>query len=170
MPANTYRKLRIEIFPFAQVFRPGDRLRITLDAPGGARPLWAFDTLDNGQQVTVANDARHPSLAGADRRTGVGTVVPAGLRLAAVAAVPDVHRLTTGRRYPGDAPRAKIRGFIGHGPSGPRRTEVELARAGVVPTRRPAQVKKYPWPVLVRWSTDRSRYDFPNIWGGVANG
>jgi hypothetical protein len=61
MPANTYRKLRIEIFPFAQVFRPGDRLRITLDAPGGARPLWAFDTLDNGQQVTVANDARHPS-------------------------------------------------------------------------------------------------------------
>ena len=62
MPANQYRKLRIEIFPFAQVFRPGDRLRITLDAPGGARPLWAFDTLDNGQRVTVANDAQHPSL------------------------------------------------------------------------------------------------------------
>jgi uncharacterized protein len=61
MPAGQYRKLRIEIFPFAQVFRPGDRLRITLDAPGGARPLWAFDTLDTGQQVTVANDARHPS-------------------------------------------------------------------------------------------------------------
>jgi len=61
MPADHYRKLRIEIFPFAQVFRPGDRLRITLDAPGGARPLWAFDTLDTGQQVTVANDARHPS-------------------------------------------------------------------------------------------------------------
>jgi len=62
MPHNRYRKLRIEIFPFAQPFRPGDRLRVTLDAPGGARPLWAFDTLDDGQRVTVANDRHHRSV------------------------------------------------------------------------------------------------------------
>jgi putative CocE/NonD family hydrolase len=61
MPRATYQKLRIEIPAFAQPFRVGDRLRITLDAPGGAKPLWAFDTLDHGQRVTVATDRRHPS-------------------------------------------------------------------------------------------------------------
>ncbi len=62
MPKNRYRLLRLEIFPFAQPFRQGDRIRITLDAPGNARPSWAFDTLDHGQKVTVATDARHRSL------------------------------------------------------------------------------------------------------------
>ena len=61
MPKGKYRLLRIEILPFAQPFRPGDRLRITLDPPGGARPLWAFDTLDHGQRVTIATDQRHRS-------------------------------------------------------------------------------------------------------------
>jgi predicted acyl esterase len=61
MPKGKYRRLRIEILPFAQAFRPGDRLRITLDPPGGSRPLWAFDTLDHGQRVTIATDKRHRS-------------------------------------------------------------------------------------------------------------
>ncbi len=62
MPLGSYQKLRLEIFPFAQPFRKGDRIRITLDAPGNARPSWAFDTLDRGQKVTVATDKRHQSL------------------------------------------------------------------------------------------------------------
>ena len=62
MPKNTYQKLRLEIFPFAQPFRKGDRIRITLDAPGNARPSWAFETLDHGQKVTVATDREHRSL------------------------------------------------------------------------------------------------------------
>jgi predicted acyl esterase len=61
MPTGRYRLLRIEILPFAQPFRPGDRLRVTIDPPGGARPLWAFDTLDHGQRVTIATDKRHRS-------------------------------------------------------------------------------------------------------------
>ncbi len=61
MPHGKYRLLRIEIMPFAQPFRAGDRLRITLDAPGGAKPLWAFKTLDHGQRVTIATDRKHPS-------------------------------------------------------------------------------------------------------------
>jgi predicted acyl esterase len=61
MPKGKYRLLRIEIPAFAQPFRKGDRLRITLDAPGGAKPLWAFRTLDHGQRVTVAAGGRHPS-------------------------------------------------------------------------------------------------------------
>jgi putative CocE/NonD family hydrolase len=61
MPRNRYQRLRIEIPAFAQPFRKGDRLRITLDAPGGAKPLWAFRTLDRGQRVTVGAGGRHAS-------------------------------------------------------------------------------------------------------------
>src|SRR3954453_11190428 len=61
MPAGKYRLLRIEIPAFAQPFRKGDRLRITLDAPGGAKPLWAFRTLDHGQHVTVGTGGQHSS-------------------------------------------------------------------------------------------------------------
>jgi uncharacterized protein len=61
MPTGQFRKLRLEIMPFAQPFRAGDRLRVTLDAPGGAKPLWAFKTIDDGQKVTIATDRRHQS-------------------------------------------------------------------------------------------------------------
>jgi predicted acyl esterase len=61
MPRKRYRLLRIEIPAFAQPFRRGDRLRITIDAPGGAKPLWAFRTIDHGQRVWVGADRRHPS-------------------------------------------------------------------------------------------------------------
>jgi putative CocE/NonD family hydrolase len=61
MPIGRYQLLRIEIPPFAQPFRAGDRIRVTLDAPGGAKPLWAFQTVDHGQRVTVATDRHHPS-------------------------------------------------------------------------------------------------------------
>ncbi len=55
------RKVRVELFPFAQPFRAGSRIRITVDAPGGARPLWAFDTIAHGERVTIATDKQHRS-------------------------------------------------------------------------------------------------------------
>jgi hypothetical protein len=61
MPRGRYQRLRIEIPAFAQPFRRGERLRITLDAPGGAKPLWAFRTLDHGQRVTVGTGRWHRS-------------------------------------------------------------------------------------------------------------
>ncbi|WP_296603336.1 CocE/NonD family hydrolase [Nocardioides sp.] len=57
LPASRYTKVRVELFPFAQAFRAGSRLRLTVDAPGGARPLWAFDTIAHGERVFVAADA-----------------------------------------------------------------------------------------------------------------
>ena len=55
LPADQWRKVRVEIFPFAHPFRPGSRIRLTVDAPGGARPLWAFaNTIDDGQQVSIS--------------------------------------------------------------------------------------------------------------------
>ncbi len=40
-PNHTYA-LRIPIDPIAFTFRAGDRIRVTIEAPGGDRPSWAF--------------------------------------------------------------------------------------------------------------------------------
>jgi predicted acyl esterase len=61
LPAGELTPVRIELFPFAHPFRAGSRLRLTIDAPGGNRPVWQFDTIDNGETVTIAYDAQHPS-------------------------------------------------------------------------------------------------------------
>jgi predicted acyl esterase len=61
LSSRRFRQLRIELFPFAQPFRAGSRLRVTVDAPGGARPLWAFDTIDHNELVEIATDAGHRS-------------------------------------------------------------------------------------------------------------
>ena len=54
---------RVPIFPFAHQFRAGSRIRITIQAPGGDRPEWAFATdVTNGQVVNrIAHDHAHPS-------------------------------------------------------------------------------------------------------------
>ena len=62
LPAGRYTQVRLELFPFAQAFRAGSRLRLTIDAPGGARPLWAFDTtIAHGEKVAIAADSKHRS-------------------------------------------------------------------------------------------------------------
>lgn len=54
---------RVALFPFAHQFRAGSRIRITIQAPGGDRPEWKFDTPATGGQVVnrIARDAVHPS-------------------------------------------------------------------------------------------------------------
>lgn len=77
LPAGEFSPVRIEIFPFAYVFRTGSRIRITVNAPGDSRPVWAFDTVTDPYTVTIAHDADHPSklvlpvVAGVDAPTGV---------------------------------------------------------------------------------------------------
>ena len=61
LPQRGFAQVRVELFPFAHVFRPGSRIRITVDAPGNSRPLWDFDTIAHGERVLVAADADHPS-------------------------------------------------------------------------------------------------------------
>lgn len=64
MPAGRWTQVRVELFPFGHAFRAGSRVRITLDAPGGDRPLWDFDqTVDHGQRVDVAAGAARLSRA-----------------------------------------------------------------------------------------------------------
>jgi predicted acyl esterase len=62
MPRGEYVKARVEIFPFAYAFREGSRIRLTVQAPGGDRPLWTFDTpAEDTARVRIARDRDHPS-------------------------------------------------------------------------------------------------------------
>jgi predicted acyl esterase len=61
LPAGEFTPVRVELFPFAHPFRAGSRLRLTIDAPGNSRAVWEFRTVDNGEKVTIAHDAEHPS-------------------------------------------------------------------------------------------------------------
>jgi predicted acyl esterase len=50
---KTFELVKIPIDPIVHTFRPGTELRVVISAPGGDRPVWEFDTLDNGQGASV---------------------------------------------------------------------------------------------------------------------
>ncbi len=52
MPAGEFTRVRIGLFDVAHVFHAGSRIRITIEAPGGDRTRWSFDTYDTGGMVT----------------------------------------------------------------------------------------------------------------------
>ncbi|HUZ29725.1 MAG TPA: CocE/NonD family hydrolase [Solirubrobacteraceae bacterium] len=53
--------MRMEIFPFAQAFRAGSRIRIYIEAPTGHTGFFAFDPVPNPAINTVLHDRAHPS-------------------------------------------------------------------------------------------------------------
>jgi predicted acyl esterase len=63
MPRRRFVRARVQIFPFAHSFREGSRIRLTIQAPGGDRPLWTFETPtgDEAGRVFVAHDREHRS-------------------------------------------------------------------------------------------------------------
>lgn len=63
LPAGEFVSARVALLPFAHIFRPGSRLRITIEAPGGNRPFWAFDALPANGVVTneIAHSVGRPS-------------------------------------------------------------------------------------------------------------
>ena len=52
LPAGRFTEVRIPIQPFAYAFRTGSRIRVTITAPGGDRPVWQFETYATGGTVT----------------------------------------------------------------------------------------------------------------------
>jgi predicted acyl esterase len=54
---------RVEIYPFAHVFREGSQLRIEVSTPGGNKGRWQFEVLQLGDGVyhAVSHSAAHPS-------------------------------------------------------------------------------------------------------------
>jgi uncharacterized protein len=66
LPAGQFVLARVEIYPFAHVFRAGSQIRISIEAPGGDRTSWKFGALPlptDGSQVinTIAHAAAYPS-------------------------------------------------------------------------------------------------------------
>ncbi len=58
MPRGRYVRARVQIFPFAYSFRAGSQIRVTVQAPGGDRPLWKFDVADRGPGADRADRPR----------------------------------------------------------------------------------------------------------------
>ena len=52
LPAGKFTEVRIPILPFASAFRAGSRIRVTITAPGGDRPVWAFATYQTNGRVS----------------------------------------------------------------------------------------------------------------------
>ena len=64
-PLNSgeFVEARVEIFPFAHIFRTGSRIRIQIDTPGDGRELWKFLLTEYEDTVTytVGHSAMYPS-------------------------------------------------------------------------------------------------------------
>jgi predicted acyl esterase len=62
LPADEFVPMRVELFPVAHVFRAGSRLRLSIDAPGGTRPFWKFDSLVQDDAVNeIGHSVGRPS-------------------------------------------------------------------------------------------------------------
>lgn len=86
--------LRIELFPFAHVFRAGSRIRLTVSAPGGGSNAWpwAFDALKGRFEVRVAHDDNdHPSAV------VLPVITPQNVRIPAALPEPDAVWLQPSR-------------------------------------------------------------------------
>jgi hypothetical protein len=63
MPAGAFVRLAIPLYYQGHVYRTGSRIRVTIAAPNGAQPVWAFgQTVPSGTaQVSIALAPRMPS-------------------------------------------------------------------------------------------------------------
>jgi predicted acyl esterase len=63
LPKNRFVKVRIPLYYQGHVYRTGSRLRVTLSAPGGDQPIWAFAEAqpEGTPWVAVDHTKEHPS-------------------------------------------------------------------------------------------------------------
>ena len=63
LPAGEWTELRVELMPFVHIFRPGSRIRLSVDTPGASMARWRFELLDHDTPPThsVAHDVARPS-------------------------------------------------------------------------------------------------------------
>jgi len=77
---GAWNYVRVPVFPVAHAFRAGSRIRLTIQAPGGDRQIWKFDTIEKGKTTnTIGLGGKVPSklvlpvLSGANAK---GTPLP----------------------------------------------------------------------------------------------
>lgn len=56
-----FERLRVELFPFAHVFRAGSRIKLSIEVPGGNRERWAFGIIPEVMDNAVAHSLEMPS-------------------------------------------------------------------------------------------------------------
>ncbi|HEX8123085.1 MAG TPA: CocE/NonD family hydrolase [Solirubrobacteraceae bacterium] len=85
VPQEGYTIVRVPVFPVAHAFRAGSRIRLTIQAPGGERARWRFETLEDGTiRDTIGFGGAYasklvlPIVEGADAR---GTPLPGATAL-----------------------------------------------------------------------------------------
>lgn len=77
LPAGEFSPVRIEIYPFAHVFRAGSRVRLIVTAPGGDRTEWKFEPEPGTPTNEIARSAALPSSVALPVVPGIS--VPTGL-------------------------------------------------------------------------------------------
>jgi len=59
---DAYNRVRVPVFPVAHAFRAGSKIRLNIQAPGGDRQIWRFDTIENGEtRNTIGIGGQYPS-------------------------------------------------------------------------------------------------------------
>lgn len=73
LPDGEWELVRVELMPFAHIFRAGSSLRLYVDTPGNTRAEWKFEIqqLPDGTEIMVAHEAAHASSIALPVITGV---------------------------------------------------------------------------------------------------
>ncbi len=63
LPSGKWAKVTVPLYYEGHMYRKGSRIRVTIQAPGGDQPVWAFDQVDPSKPVDVmlAHSKRMPS-------------------------------------------------------------------------------------------------------------
>jgi hypothetical protein len=63
LPSGSWEPVRVEIMPFAHIFRAGSSIRVSVDTPGDSRAVWTFILQEyaNPPTMRIAHDTAHPS-------------------------------------------------------------------------------------------------------------
>jgi uncharacterized protein len=55
------QQVDVPVFPFAHIFRAGSKLKVSVDAPGGSRVLWKFESRQDPATHTIHTSQSKPS-------------------------------------------------------------------------------------------------------------
>ena len=117
LPKGRFAKVTVPLYYQGHVYRAGSRMRVTLAAPRGDQPVWAFAELQPGKDTKVTSRA---SLAAVAARAAGG----GGVTRRPPAAVPGPARASrAGRSCPSGAQRAAAERRLG------RRVRLDAAHA-----------------------------------------
>jgi hypothetical protein len=62
MPSGKFEQIAIPLYYEGHGYRAGSRIRVTIAAPNGTQPIWAFNhTVGRTSNVSIAYSPTHPS-------------------------------------------------------------------------------------------------------------